>query len=189
MCEIDWEIIMNILSSISIIIASILTYCISKKGLNSYKKQKKSDLAHSVLTLFLEAGDIIRRSRLSKFTETKYGALVRVVDPLARAKANLDELKLGEPCFNDIKKNKYLFQALMSDDESQPFLDIIGLRNELIGASLSIINDEKKHKVNFDDVDYKKIKREYFDGKDKMDEELNRIMESIKEICNSYIKN
>ena len=69
------------------------------------------------------------------------------------------------------------------------FLDIIGLRNELIGASLSIINDEKKHKVNFDDVDYKKIKREYFDGKDKMDEELNRIMESIKEICNSYIKN
>ena len=76
----------------------------------------------------------------------------------------------------------------MSEDESQPFLDIIKLRNELIKASSSIIKNKEKHIVNPKDEDLKKIKREYFDKKDKMNEELNRIMKSINDICNSYIK-
>jgi hypothetical protein len=76
----------------------------------------------------------------------------------------------------------------MSDDESQPFLDIIKLRDALIKASLSIVNNKEKHKVNLEDEDFKKNRREYFDRKDKMNEELNRIMKSMTEICNSYIK-
>ena len=104
MCEFDWEIFMNILSSVAVITASISTYLIGKKGLESWQKEKKSNLSHKVLSLFLEASDIIRRSRISEFTETKYGVLVRVVDPLKRANENLEELKLGEPCFNEIKK-------------------------------------------------------------------------------------
>jgi hypothetical protein len=76
----------------------------------------------------------------------------------------------------------------MSDDESQPFLDIIKLRDALIKASLSIVNNKEKYKVNFEDEDFKKNRREYFDRKDKMNEELNRIMKSMTEICNSYIK-
>ena len=76
----------------------------------------------------------------------------------------------------------------MSDDESQPFLDIIKLREALIKASLSIVNNKEKYKVNLEDEDFKKNRREYFDRKDKMNEELNRIMKSMTEICNSYIK-
>jgi hypothetical protein len=76
----------------------------------------------------------------------------------------------------------------MSDDESQPFLDIIKLRDALIKASLSIVNNKEKYKVNLEDEDFKKNRREYFDRKDKMNEELNRIMKSMTEICNSYIK-
>lgn len=76
----------------------------------------------------------------------------------------------------------------MSDDESQPFLDIIKLRDALIKASLSIVNNKEKYKVNLEDEDFKKNRREYFDRKDKMNEELNRIMKSINDICNSYIK-
>ena len=188
MCEFECEIFMNILSSTSVIIASLSASYIGLKGLNSWKKEKKSNLSHKVLSLFLEASDIIRRSRVSKFIETKNGVLIRVIDPLKRAKENLDELKLGEPCFNEIIKNKHSFQALMSEDESQPFLDIIKLRNELIKASSSIIKNKEKHIVNPKDEDLKKIKREYFDKKDKMNEELNRIMKSINDICNSYIK-
>ena len=76
----------------------------------------------------------------------------------------------------------------MSDDESQPFLDIIKLRDALIKASLSIVNNKEKYKVNLEDEDFKKNRRECFDRKDKMNEELNRIMKSINDICNSYIK-
>ena len=76
----------------------------------------------------------------------------------------------------------------MSDDESQPFLDIIKLRDALIKASLSIVNNKEKYKVNLEDEDFKKNRREYFDRKDKMNEELNRIVKSMTEICNSYIK-
>lgn len=188
MCEFDWKIFMNILSSVAVMTASISTIAIGRKGLKSWQKEKKSNLSHKVLSLFLEASDIIRRSRVSEFIKTKNGMLVRVIDPLKRAKENLEELKLGEPCFNEIIKNKHSFQALMSEDESQPFLDIIELRNELIKASSSIIKNKEKHIVNPEDEDLKKIKREYFDKKDKMNEELNRIMKSINDICNSYIK-
>lgn len=188
MCEFDWEIFMNILSSVAVITASISTYLIGRKGLESWQKEKKSSLSHKVLSLFLEASDIIRRSRVSKFTKTEDGMLVREYNPLKRAKENLKELKLGEPCFNEIIKIKHSFQALMSKDESQPFLDIIQLRNELIEASSSIIKNKEKHIVNREDEDLKKIEREYFDKKDKMNEELNRIMKSINDICNSYIK-
>ena len=76
----------------------------------------------------------------------------------------------------------------MSDDESQPFLDIIKLRDALIKASLSIVNNKEKYKVNLEDEDFKKNRREYFVRKDKMNEGLNRIMKSMTEICNSYIK-
>ena len=76
----------------------------------------------------------------------------------------------------------------MSDDESQPFLDIIKLRDALIKASSSIVNNKEKYKVNLEDEDFKKNRREYFDRKDKMNEELNRIVKSMTEICNSYIK-
>ena len=76
----------------------------------------------------------------------------------------------------------------MSDDESQPFLDIIKFSDALIKASLSIVNNKEKYKVNLEDEDFKKNRREYFDRKDKMNEELNRIMKSINDICNSYIK-
>lgn len=58
----------------------------------------------------------------------------------------------------------------------------------MIKASLSIVNNKEKHKVNLEDEDFKKNRREYFDRKDKMNEELNRIMKSMTEICNSYIK-
>ena len=65
MCEFDWEIFMNILSSASVMMASLSAIYIGCKGLNSWEKEKKSNLSHKVLSLFLEASDIIRRSRVS----------------------------------------------------------------------------------------------------------------------------
>ena len=48
MCEFDWEIFMNILSSVAVITASISTYLIGRKGLESWQKEKKSNLSHKV---------------------------------------------------------------------------------------------------------------------------------------------
>jgi hypothetical protein len=77
---------------------------------------------------------------------------------------------------------------MFDEKKTQPFYYIFHLKNKLITSSKSILKNKSDDLSNDIDV----IRRGYVilenDTKDEINEELKRIMESIKEICRPYIK-
>lgn len=191
MCEFDWKIFMDILSSVAVIIASISTFVIGIKGLNSWKEENKGKreykLAEEVLSLFYKVENIIINSRIQPST-FKDNLIVTNFEPKVFAKHTLNYLNNNEDLFDKIKIKSFVFKTIFDEKKTRPFNDIIGLRNKLMTSSKSILKN-KSDDLN-SDIDV--IRKSYVilenDKKDEITEELNIIMESIKEICKPYIK-
>ena len=191
MCEFDWEIFMNILSSASVMMASLSAIYIGCKGLNSWEKENKGkreyELAEDVLSLFYKVESIILSSRIQQ-SIFKENIIVSNFDPKVFAKHTLSCLNKNEDLFDKIKIKSFVFKTIFDEEKTRPFYDVIQLRNKLMTSSESILKN-KSDDLN-SDIDI--IRKGYVivenDKKDEITEELNRIMESIKEICKPYIK-
>jgi hypothetical protein len=191
MCEFDWEIFMNILSSASVMMASLSAIYIGCKGLNSWKEENKGkreyELAEEVLSLFYKVENIIINSRNQPST-FKDNLIVSNFEPKAFAKHTLNYLNNNEDLFDKIRIKSFVFKTIFDEKKTQPFYDIFHLKNKLITSSKSILKNKSDDLSNDIDV----IRRGYVilenNTKDEINEELKRIMESIKEICRPYIK-
>ena len=191
MCEFDWEIFMNILSSASVVMASLSATYIGYKGLNSWEKENKGkreyELAEDMLSLFYKVESIILSSRIQQ-SIFKENIIVSNFDPKVFAKHTLICLNKNEDLFDKIKIKSFVFKTIFDEEKTRPFYDLIQLRNKLMTSSESILKN-KSDDLN-SDIDI--IRKGYVivenDKKDEITEELNRIMESIKEICKPYIK-
>lgn len=140
----NWNLIFDIIESISIIIAAIVAIV----GINSWRKEakwkRKYELAEEVLGLFYESREVIRYvrfpgsyvgegdSRKQLLNETPEEKKI-----LDRAYVTIERLEKHKEVFNKLRTLKFRFLAIFHDEEKakEPFERLDYIKNELTFAS------------------------------------------------------
>jgi hypothetical protein len=207
MCEIDWNLLFDIVKSISIIIASIVAIY----GINSWRREikwkRKYELAEEALSLFYEVEDAISiiRSPLSSNSEgttRKQGENERNEDTeiLDRAYVVIERFENNKEPFFKLRALKYRFITLFGKESEKYFNDVIKLTNKIMTVSgfLGRRYWKEQGKRNFTDVQFEQHLRKmeeyegviwenHGDSEDVIKNNLEQIIKGIEEVCNTIL--
>ena len=194
MCEIDWEILSGIISSLSAVAVTIFAF----KGINTWKKEAKwnrnNHIIEIVLVLFYEAENKIKQMRSPSkpnINKIKIGELnddgILVTQENYNAIATLNIFNKNKTVFDDIEKNRQIFKAVTGKaDYIKPFTDILILTQEIIDNCNYIKKNSGFKEFNNDK--YNRVIREFKDDeKDLIQERLDEIMKDIRIITKKLL--
>jgi len=202
------NLILNIIKSVSIIIAS----CVAIYGINSWRREakwkRKYELAEQTLSLFYEIKDIfsIIRSPFSYADEGKTRKRGKNERPeeteiLDRAYIVIERFEKNKEPFYKLRAIKYRFITIFGKETEKYFSDIIKLSNKIMTVSgfLGRRYWKEQGRKEFSDTEFKlhlKKMEEYegiiwedFNEKDIIKNELEKIIFGIEKVCNSALKN
>lgn len=206
--SIDWNLIFDVLKSLSIIIASgVAIY-----GINSWRREtkwkRKYELAEETLSLFYQVQDSISiiRSPLGNVDEgktRKRGENERKVDSeiLDRAYTVIERFEKNKEPFFKLRAIKYRFITLFGKESEKPFNEIVKLTNKIIIVSgflgrrywkdqdRSNITDEQFDKHLNKMHEYESIIWEgYHDENDIIRKQIEQIISEMEIICNKVLQ-
>jgi len=208
MCEIDWNLLFDVIKSLSIIVASgVAIY-----GINSWRREakwkRKYELAEETLSLFYEVQDAISIIR-SPFGHTGEGKTrkrnenERKEDSeiLDQAYVVIERFENNKEPFYKLRALKYRFITLFGKDSEQYFNDIVKLTNRIMTVSGFLgrrywkdqgrrkFTDEQfeKHLKNMEEYEAI-IWEDYGENGDEIKEKLEQIISGIEKICNSVLR-
>ncbi|TXK77204.1 hypothetical protein [Mesonia sp. K4-1] len=206
--EIDWNLVFDILKSISIIIASgVAIY-----GINSWRREtkwkRKYELAEEALSLFYEVQDAITTIRSpfgnvneGKTRERNENERAEDTKILDRAYVVIERFEKNKEPFFKLRALKYRFKTIFGKESENYFNDLVKLTNRILTVSGFLGRYWKDQgKWNYTDEQEKKnlerieeyesiIWEGWGDRKDEIKEELERIIEGIESVCNNVLKN
>jgi hypothetical protein len=205
----DLNTIIEILKSVSIIIASFVAIY----GINSWRREakwkRKYKIAEEVLSLFYEIEEAISiiRSPFGYTDEGKTRKRGKNENPdntelLDRAYTVIERFEKNGKPFHKLRALKFRFISLFGKDSAKPFNDVIKLTNRIIGASNRLgqwywprqgrekFSDSEFHKHLKEMHEYEAIIWEDFtsDGKDDIKEKMKSIIEDAESICNKVLR-
>ncbi len=205
--SIDWGLILDILKSISIIIASgVAIY-----GINSWRREtkwrRKYELAEDTLSLFYEVQDAIEtiRSPISYSGEGKSRKQLDNEKPedsdvLDMAYTVIERFEKNNGPFYKLRALKYRFITIFGVESEKPFNDIVKLTNKILSASNLLGNrywiDQGRKKLSEKQSDHhlKKIQEfedfiwDSYEEDDKVRTQLKTIINEIEKTCESVLK-
>ena len=206
--EIDWNLVFDILKSISIIIASgVAIY-----GINSWRREtkwkRKYELAEETLSLFYEVQDALSiiRSPFGNVNEgktRKRGENEREEDSeiLEQAYTVIERFEKNKEPFFKLRAIKYRFITLFGKESEQHFNDVIKLTNKIMTVSgfLGRRYWKDQGRKKFTDAQFDQhlkkmheyegiIWEDYDENGDEIKKEFQRIITEIEKICNSVLK-
>lgn len=206
--EIDWNLVFDILKSISIIIASgVAIY-----GINSWRREtkwkRKYELAEETLSLFYEVQDALSiiRSPFGNVNEgktRKRGENEREEDSeiLDQAYTVIERFEKNKEPFFKLRAIKYRFITLFGKESEQHFNDVIKLTNKIMTVSgfLGRRYWKDQGRKKFTDAQFEKhlkkmheyegiIWEDYDENSDEIKKEFEKIISEIEKICNSVLK-
>jgi hypothetical protein len=206
-CEIDWDLLLNILKSISIIIASLMAVY----GINSWRREtkwkRKYELAEEVLSLFYEVQELISIIR-SPFGNANEGQSrkrgknesLEESEILDRAYTVIERFEKNKEPFNKLRSIKYRFITVFGKKSEKPFNDIIKLTNKIMAVS-NLLGDrywKEQGRRKFTEVQLDKHLQEmheyesiiwegYHENSDEIKNEILRVIDEIENICKQVI--
>jgi len=208
MCEIDWNLLFDVIKSLSIILASgVAIY-----GINSWRREakwkRKYELAEETLSLFYEVQDAISIIR-SPFGNTNEGKTrkrnenERKEDSeiLDQAYVVIERFEDNKEPFYKLRSLKYRFITLFGKDSEQYFNDIVKLTNRIMTVSGFLgrryWKDQGRRK--FTDEQFEKhlkkmeeyeaiIWEDYGENGDEIKEKIEQVISGIEKVCNSVLR-
>ncbi len=208
MCKIDWNLLLDIIKSISIIIASI----VAVYGIDSWRREtkwkRKYELAEEALSLFYEIQDAISiiRSPLGYVGEgksRKRDKNEREEDSeiLDRAYVVIERFENNKEPFFKLRALKYRFITIFGKESECFFNDVVILTNRIISVSglLGKRYWKDQGKRQFTEEQFEKhLKRmEEYEGviwennsenEDEIKIKLEQIIEGIEKVCNTVLR-
>lgn len=206
--SIDWNLIFDLLKSISIIIASgVAIY-----GINSWRREtkwkRKYELAEETLSLFYEVQDavsIIRNpmayegeGRTRKRSDNESPEDSEILD---RAYTVIERFEKNSEPFHKLKAIKYRFITVFGKESEKPFNEIIKITNKIMLVSRFLGNRywKEQGRKNFSEEQFKNhinqmheyesiIWERYHSDKDEIKDKLDDTVNEIESICNKVLK-
>lgn len=206
--EIDWNLVFDILKSLSIIIASgVAIY-----GINSWRREtkwkRKYELAEETLSLFYEVQDALSIIR-SPFGNVNEGKTRKRLENereedseiLDQAYTVIERFEKNKEPFFKLRAIKYRFITLFGKESEQHFNDVIKLTNKIMTVSgfLGRRYWKDQGRKKFTDAQFDEhlkkmheyegiIWEDYDENGDEIKKEFERIISEIEKICNSVLK-
>ena len=206
--SIDWNLIFDILKSVSIIIASGAALY----GINSWRREtkwkRKYELAEETLSLFYEVQDAISiiRNPLGSVDEgktRKRGENERKEDSeiLDSAYTVIERFEKNKVPFFKLRAIKYRFIALFGKESEKPFNEIVKLTNKIMTVSGFLgrrywkdqgqrnLTDEQFEEHLKKMQEYESIIWEgYYEENDSIKEKLEQIINEMEAVCNTVLR-
>ncbi|MGD0383316.1 MAG: hypothetical protein ABSA77_07350 [Thermoguttaceae bacterium] len=194
------ESIMNVLQSVSIIIASgVAIY-----GINAWKREyigkKRLELAEEVLETFFAIKDAIEHVRLPLAWSSE--GTTRDKSPneteedtniLNQAHIVFERFDKYRETFSRFAALKYHFMVVFGKEQESIFKDIFGIRSDLLSASRMLISDWKNGKGGMNDTNRILIKkwesanRIHRGKKDSIQDNIEAVQKKLEEIAASCL--
>jgi hypothetical protein len=197
--------IVELLSSISIIIAS----CVAIYGIGAWKREyrgkRQIELAEDALTLFYEAQNVIQaiRSPLGcqeEGTSRKPQKEETPAQKSARDSAYVvfERYQNRQELFNKIYSMRYRFMARFGLEAAKPFEDLRGIVNEIFGAARrlarlwatdisSLRSDEQENQHFEKQQKYQDIFWDTYSEDDPINPKLDQVILDIERVCKPII--
>jgi hypothetical protein len=203
--NIDWNLVFDILKSVSIIIASgVAIY-----GINSWRREakwkRKYELAEEALSLFYEVQEAIsiirspfgyvNEGNTRKRTENEKPEDSEILD---KAYTVVERFEKNKEPFHKLRAIKYRFITVFGKESEKPFNDIIKLTNKIITASNFLgrryWKDQGRRKFTDEQLEKHLEKMDEYetiiwedDEDDKIKTQLDGIINNIEKVCNSVL--
>lgn len=207
--NIDWNLLFDILKSISIIIASIVAIL----GINSWRKEtrwrRKYELAEQVLGLFYQAKEGIEIARFpgSYTSEGSSRGIDENEDEDETTKLNtayvpIERLNKISETFNELSVLKFPFIAVFEEKASEPFNELFKIKREIEFAAnmlssrywnkhhLKKISRMPKRNQEFEYEQIEKFEKVIWASnieKDEINNRLKKVMNDIEELCRKIL--
>lgn len=198
--------ILDLLKSISIIVASgVAIY-----GINSWRREakwkRKYELSEEVLSLFYQTEESIARIRnpfssLNEGKSREKSKYERTEDSeiLDRAYVIYERYEKEAHLFTDIKKLKHRFKAVFGKESIEAFLDLEGIMNDIFKATrlLSMVYWPRQGKSMSDEQFNKHLKAMYdheaifwsgLKTPDPIEERIKTTILKIEKVCKDNVK-
>jgi len=183
--------ILEIVESISLIIASITAIIGISAWRRELKGKKEYDLAEEALYLFYESRDRIRIIR-NLFSLVVGVKTENVFPGKTQRDLLMDIYNKHHEVFNKLHTLRYRFMVLFGADKVKPFDDIRSIINDLFYAAERLPfywdREEESKKCQKKVHELESILYGTFDEKDPIEIGVNEIITNIDEICDKVIR-